>query len=105
MRPPGYICLADLDPEADLLVSDFLDLLGERFGTLDLAWRDGFHQDPHGSITKKDVMEACAALGYAHDAEKLYRCLQTSPGKQLITIWDIDPACSRTRKRGFEVGH
>eukprot|EP00439_Symbiodinium_sp_Y106_P045532 s4048_g5.t2 len=98
----GYICLADLDPEADVLVSDFLDLLGERFGTLDLAWRDGFHQDPHGSITKKDVMEACAALGYAHDAEKLYGCLQTSPGKQLITIWDIDPACSRSRKRGLE---
>lgn len=98
----GYICLADLDPEADVLVSDFLDLLGERFGTLDLAWRDGFHQDPHGSITKKDVIEACAALGYAHDAEKLYRCLQTSPGKQLITIWDIDPVCSRSRKRGLE---
>ncbi|CAJ1426521.1 unnamed protein product [Effrenium voratum] len=99
----GFICLADLDPEADLLVADFLALLGEHFETLDLAWRDGFHQDPHGSITRKDLLEACTTLRYDHDPEKLFKCLQPSPGKVLLTIWDLDPACSRRRRRGMEV--
>lgn len=62
--------MGDIDPEADVLargarmwrcdyqVTDFLSLLQETFGTLEVAWKDGFHQDPHGSITKKALVEA-----------------------------------------------
>eukprot|EP00913_Durusdinium_trenchii_P018219 g17117.t1 len=94
----GFICLADLDQEADRMVSDFLSLLGDHFGTLEAAWKEGFHQDPHGSITKKDLVEACGSLGYAHDAEKLFKCLQ--PQKEVLTIWDLDPASSLRLQRG-----
>eukprot|EP00434_Breviolum_minutum_P037457 symbB.v1.2.033215.t1/scaffold4097.1/size44767/4 len=93
----GFICLGDIDPEADLLVSDFLSLLGEHFGTLNLAWKDGFHQDMHGSVTKKEVIEVCSSLGYNHDAEKLFKHL--SPQKTL-SIWDLDPACSQKLQSG-----
>ena len=93
----GFICLGDIDPEADLLVSDFLSLLGEHFGTLNLAWKDGFHQDMHGSVTKKEVIEVCSSLGYNHDAEKLFKHL--SPQKNL-SIWDLDPACSQKLQSG-----
>lgn len=94
----GFVCLGDIDPEADLLVSDFLSLLGDRFGTLDIAWKDGFHQDPpHGSVSKEEVVEVCSSLGYKHDAEKLFKCL--SPQKNL-TIWDLDPACSQKLQSG-----
>eukprot|EP00440_Ansanella_granifera_P041816 gb/GFBE01045337.1/.p1 GENE.gb/GFBE01045337.1/~~gb/GFBE01045337.1/.p1 ORF type:complete len:1196 (+),score=297.39 gb/GFBE01045337.1/:1-3588(+) len=98
----GHISLRDLDPEAEEIVSTFLKMLGERFGTLDLAWRDGFHQDPHGTITKHDITEACSTLGYPYDPNKLFKCLQPAPGKILLTIWDLDPLCSRKRERGYE---
>lgn len=97
----GHISLRDLCPEEDEIVNSFLKLLGETFKTIELAWRDGFHQDPHGSISKKDLAEACSKLGYPYDMEKLFKCLQPSPGKQLITIWDLDPECSRMRARGL----
>jgi len=94
----GFVCFGDIDPEADLLVSDFLSLLGDRFGTLDVAWKDGFHQDPpHGSVSKEEVVKVCSSLGYKHDAEKLFKCL--SPQKNL-TIWDLDPACSQKLQSG-----
>eukprot|EP00931_Biecheleriopsis_adriatica_P007443 TRINITY_DN108721_c0_g1_i1.p1 TRINITY_DN108721_c0_g1~~TRINITY_DN108721_c0_g1_i1.p1 ORF type:complete len:1204 (+),score=286.18 TRINITY_DN108721_c0_g1_i1:87-3614(+) len=96
----GTISLRDLDPEAEEMVSCFLKLLGERFGTLDIAWRDGFHQDPHGTITKQEIVEACNLLGYPYDPNKLFRCLQPNAGKILLTIWDLDPECSRKRQRG-----
>ena len=154
-----------------------------------ISWReDGFHQDPHGSITKKDVMEAISeafaksryplllllllllqlqllllllllpaltvlsgSIGILAPrrprklgllARHVQRwatrttqrsftdacsglrswsrsCLrsarfgvlllgfprQTSPGKQLITIWDIDPACSRSLDRSHQTRH
>lgn len=98
-----YICIKDLDPEADELVTSFLALLTERYGTLEAAWRQGFRQDPHGSIDGQAMQEACERMGYTSDIPKLFRCLQPANGKQLITIWDLDPACTRQRQRGEEV--
>lgn len=96
----GYILLRDLDPEADDHVTSLLSLLIDRYGDIDSAWKYGFNKDPHDSIDEAELKEACEQLGYQHDVRKLMKCLQTMPGRQLITIWDLDPACSRKRAQG-----
>jgi Ca2+-binding EF-hand superfamily protein len=96
----GYVTIKDVDPEADMLVSSFLTLLGEKYGLIETAWREGFHQDPHGSINIEQLESGCQYLDYPHDPKQLFKCLQPGPGKQLITIWDLDPACTRQRNRG-----
>jgi len=96
----GFIALEDLDPEAHELVSSFLQLLSMRYGDLDTAWRDCFNKDPHGSIDEGELKEACDILGYTHSAHRLFKCMQTTKGRALITIWDLDPQCTRKRQRG-----
>jgi len=100
VKKKGWVALKDLDPEADMLVGDFLLLLATRYGTLDNAWKVGFNKDPHGCIDEKELTEACQQLGYEHDAKTLFQCLSPVPGRQLITIWDLDPLCTRNRQRG-----
>lgn len=95
-----FIRLKDLDPEADEIITSFLALLGSNFGELDNAWRLGFKKDPHDSIDEEGLRKACEAMGYSHDVQKLFRCLQPVPGRQLITIWDLDPECTRKKQRG-----
>jgi len=96
----GYVLLKDLDPEADDHVSSLLALLTERFGDLDSAWKYGFNKDPHDSIDEAELKKACDELGYQRDVHKLMKCLQPLPGRQLITIWDLDPVCSKRRAQG-----
>jgi len=95
-----FITLKDLDPEADEIITSFLDMFGKEYGELERGWRLGFKKDPHDSIDIEGLREACQALGYPHDVGKLFRCLQPMPGRQLITIWDLDPNCTRKRQRG-----
>jgi len=96
----GHISLMEIDPEAHELVSTFLKLLSERYEHLDRAWKEGFHKDPHEALDEKELVKACEALGYPFDTHKLFRCLQPVPGRPLITIWDLDPMCTRLRQRG-----
>jgi len=96
----GHIALRDLDMEADDMVNNFLNLLSDKYGTLDNAWKFGFGKDPHDSITVQELTEACGVLGYEHDPAKLFKFLQRVPGWQVLTIWDIDPLCTRKRQRG-----
>lgn len=98
----GVILLQDLDFEAHEHVTSFLTMLSHRYGDLDNAWKSGFNKDPHDSIDEQELKEACDTLSYPHDAHKLFKCLQPMPGRQLITIWDLDPACSRKRAQGKE---
>lgn len=99
----GHIALKDIDPEADLIVNDFLLLLASQYGTLDDAWKLGFGKDPHETIDEVQLGEACTKLGFSHSPKQLFKCLQPVPGKLLITIWDLDPFCTRKRQRGEEV--
>eukprot|EP00931_Biecheleriopsis_adriatica_P102796 TRINITY_DN77725_c0_g1_i1.p1 TRINITY_DN77725_c0_g1~~TRINITY_DN77725_c0_g1_i1.p1 ORF type:complete len:1764 (-),score=486.63 TRINITY_DN77725_c0_g1_i1:84-5375(-) len=99
-RDLGCLTLKDLDPEADELVNSFLDLLKERYGHVDIAWTKGFGKDPHDSIDEGELVKACEVMGYPHSAKKLFKCLVPDKGKVLLTIWDIDPVCSRERARG-----
>mmetsp|Transcript_10590 Transcript_10590/g.19567 ORF Transcript_10590/g.19567 Transcript_10590/m.19567 type:complete len:1194 (+) Transcript_10590:224-3805(+) len=96
----GCITFRDLDKEADDLISSFTALLAERFGHLDHAWKKGFNKDPHDSITEVELVEVCKRLEYPHDAHKLFKALQPMRGRLLLTIWDIDPMCTRKRMRG-----
>jgi len=96
----GFISLRDLDPEADELVGSFLKMLADKYGTLDNAWKHGFNKDPHDSIDRQTLEDACKALQYPHNARELFLCLQPVPGRQLLTIWDIDPLCTRKKQRG-----
>lgn len=96
----GYILLKDMDQDADNHVSSLTALLVERYGDLDNAWRNGFNKDPHDSIDHAELIQACSTLGYPHDPHKLFKCLQPMPGRQLITIWDLDPADSRKKAQG-----
>mmetsp|Transcript_47990 Transcript_47990/g.114057 ORF Transcript_47990/g.114057 Transcript_47990/m.114057 type:complete len:1185 (-) Transcript_47990:90-3644(-) len=96
----GYINMSDLDPEAYTSISSFLGLLEDTYGDIDTAWRKGFGKDPHDSIDEQELAGACEALGYNGSARKLFKALQPMPGRNLITIWDLDPECSRKRQRG-----
>lgn len=96
----GYVTLRDLDPRADDLVSTFLRMLAQRYEDIDGAWKFGFHKDPHEAMDKAQLKEACDAIGYPYDPQELFQCLQPVPGRQLITIWDLDPLCNRKRERG-----
>jgi len=96
----GSINLRDLDPEAHEHVTSFLKLLSDRYGDLDNAWKMGFNKDPHDSIDETELKEACDALSFPLDPHKLFMCLQPMPGRQLITIWDLDPLASRKRAQG-----
>jgi len=98
----GYITLRELDPKADELVTTFLKLLGERFGTIDEAWKAGFGKDPHESIDEPLLEKMCGELGYPHSSHKLFKYLQPFRGGICLTIWDIDPECTRKRQRGDE---
>jgi len=60
----------------------------------------GFGKDPHDSCDENELKEACKAVGYAYDPHKLFKCLQSVPGRVLLTIWDLDCLCSRKRQRG-----
>lgn len=95
----GHITIKDLDLEADELVNSFLKMLAERFGTLDKAWKVGFGRDAHDSVDEAALKVACEAMGYAHDSQKLFRCLHP-PGRMCLTIWDLDPEAARKRKQG-----
>eukprot|EP00927_Polykrikos_kofoidii_P065082 TRINITY_DN60881_c0_g1_i1.p1 TRINITY_DN60881_c0_g1~~TRINITY_DN60881_c0_g1_i1.p1 ORF type:complete len:1267 (+),score=247.96 TRINITY_DN60881_c0_g1_i1:71-3871(+) len=96
----GYVVLKDFDEKAHNLVKSFHEKLLSEFGSLDDAWRKGFGKDPHECIDEAQLVEACQSIGYEHDAQKLFRCLQSMPGKQQLTIWDIDPESNRKRERG-----
>jgi len=96
----GHISLKELDPEMDNMVNSLLNLLTDRYGTIDNAWRVGFGKDPHDSCDFRELNEACDVLGYPYDVQKLFKALQPMPGRALLTIWDIDPSCNRKRQRG-----
>lgn len=106
----GFLSLEDLDKESNELITSFLKLLGEKYGDLDNAWREGFGKDPHDSIDLAALTKVCGELAYPHDVSKLFKQLQPlsnhskhmlSKGMLLgITIWNIDPQCSRKRARG-----
>jgi len=98
----GFISLKELDPTADELVTTFLQLLGDRFGTIDEAWKSGFGKDPHESIDEPALDKMCRNLGYSHSSHKLFKYLQPFRGGICLTIWDIDPECTRKRQRGDE---
>jgi len=97
-----HLALKDLDPEADELVNSFLTMLASQYGTLDDAWKLGFGKDPNETVDEQLLTEACQKLGYGFSPKKLWRCLQPTPGKQQITIWDLDPSCTRKKQRGEE---
>eukprot|EP00747_Dinoflagellata_sp_TGD_P027280 gnl/TRDRNA2_/TRDRNA2_132519_c0_seq1.p1 gnl/TRDRNA2_/TRDRNA2_132519_c0~~gnl/TRDRNA2_/TRDRNA2_132519_c0_seq1.p1 ORF type:complete len:1424 (-),score=306.60 gnl/TRDRNA2_/TRDRNA2_132519_c0_seq1:173-3874(-) len=96
----GSITIREIDAKADDLVKCFMLLIKERFGDIDAMWKVGFGKDPHDSIDEGTLTKACEELGYPYDAKKLFRTLQPMPGRQLITIWDIDPECARRKARG-----
>lgn len=98
----SYILLRDLDAASDSYVTSFHALLKEKYGNLDTAWRKAFNRDPHDSIDEAELAQACTTLGYPHDARKLFKCLQMVPGRQLITIWDLEAATARKRVHGKE---
>ncbi|CAE8598349.1 unnamed protein product, partial [Polarella glacialis] len=78
----------------------FLELLTLRYGHLDIAWKKGFGKDPHDTLDRGELEKALAVLGYPHSAKKLFKALIPDKGKVLLTIWDLDPSCSRERARG-----
>lgn len=96
----GHIAIKDMDPMAHEVTTSFMNLLSERFGTLDKAWTQGFGKDPHDSLTAQELAKGCETLGFSYSAKELFKYLQPLPGRQLITIWDFDPACARKRQRG-----
>jgi len=97
----GHITLNEIDPEVHAMVTNFLGLLCQRYTTLDRAWRVGFRKDPHGCIDEGEMTKMCADLGISQaHASKLFHSLQPMPGRALLSIWDLDPECSRKRKRG-----
>jgi len=96
----GCILLKDLDPEADNILTSFLDLLAKKYGDLDTAWTEGFHKSTHDSIDEGLLTQACKKMGWSGDAHKLFKCFQPAPGKVLITIWDLDPSVARSKQQG-----
>jgi len=97
----GYISLHELDPKVHTMVVHFLALLSEKYGTLDRAWRKGFGKDPHGACDLQELEKVCQVLDYTEaDPKVLFNSLQPIPGRGLISIWDLDPECSRKRARG-----
>jgi Ca2+-binding EF-hand superfamily protein len=96
----GCILLKDLDPEADQILSSFLELLAKKYGDLDTAWIDGFHKSTHDSVDEGLLAQACKKMGWDGDAHKLFKCFQPAPGRQLITIWDLDPSVARSKQQG-----
>eukprot|EP00930_Biecheleria_cincta_P015347 TRINITY_DN12838_c0_g1_i2.p1 TRINITY_DN12838_c0_g1~~TRINITY_DN12838_c0_g1_i2.p1 ORF type:complete len:1659 (-),score=424.51 TRINITY_DN12838_c0_g1_i2:53-5029(-) len=99
-KEKGHITLKDLDPHGEELVRSFLELLKERYGHVDIAWRKGFGKDPHDSIDEGELKKACQVLGYPHSIKKLFKYLVPMKGQLSLTIWDIDPTCERERARG-----
>eukprot|EP00928_Gymnodinium_smaydae_P031197 TRINITY_DN22975_c0_g1_i1.p1 TRINITY_DN22975_c0_g1~~TRINITY_DN22975_c0_g1_i1.p1 ORF type:complete len:1304 (+),score=175.48 TRINITY_DN22975_c0_g1_i1:55-3966(+) len=98
----GQVRLKDIDPRADELVASFLQLLAARYSTIDRAWKKGFGKDILEPADEGTLKVVCDSIGYPHNARALFRCLQPVPGRQLITIWDVDPLCTRKRQRGEE---
>mmetsp|Transcript_102339 Transcript_102339/g.328169 ORF Transcript_102339/g.328169 Transcript_102339/m.328169 type:complete len:870 (+) Transcript_102339:93-2702(+) len=98
----GHISLMELDKPAHERINSFLTLLNEKYGDLDTAWKFGFGKDTHGSLDRAELREACKALAYPHNTDQLFVDLMPMPGRLLLTIWDIDPECTRQRARGHK---
>jgi len=96
----GHIALRHIDPEADELVVTFLQLLADKFGNLDDAWRYGFGKEDCEPVDEAALTSACTNIGYPHSAKTLFKCLQPAPGRQHITIWELDRVAARRRARG-----
>mmetsp|Transcript_6314 Transcript_6314/g.15158 ORF Transcript_6314/g.15158 Transcript_6314/m.15158 type:complete len:1113 (-) Transcript_6314:141-3479(-) len=93
-----HISLEDFDKEAFDIIHAYLNLLEERFGNLDEAWSGGFGKDPNETIDIEELRSSCQALNYEGDVKKLFKCLMPYAGKTQITIWDLDPECTRKRQ-------
>jgi hypothetical protein len=79
-------------------------LLTERYGDLDTAWKKAFDKDLHDSIVYTELRDACGTLGYPHDTKALFKALHP-PGRNCITIWDLDPVASRKKLQGKDEQH
>jgi len=99
----GFIAFKDLDAKADAMVSSFLNMLNERYGSVDLAWKKGFKKDVFETIDMPTLEKMCETLGYRYRVEKLFKCLMPHKGMILLAVSDLDPSCTRKRQRGEDL--
>lgn len=95
----GAVTLRDLDEEAHKVIAEFRELLLEKYGTYDKGFK-AMDTDKNGTIEANEMVEACAAIGYSKDPDKLFKYLRDGPGKRNITMADLDPAAMEAFYRG-----
>eukprot|EP00927_Polykrikos_kofoidii_P023054 TRINITY_DN21348_c0_g1_i1.p1 TRINITY_DN21348_c0_g1~~TRINITY_DN21348_c0_g1_i1.p1 ORF type:complete len:1222 (-),score=234.60 TRINITY_DN21348_c0_g1_i1:133-3660(-) len=99
----GYVSLYELDPKTDEMLNEFFDIIIDRFGDLEKAWKEGFHKDPARSIDFHDLEVMCKRYKCPlnGDIEGLFNALQPVFGSRAFGLWDIEGLFAlRLRLRG-----
>eukprot|EP00930_Biecheleria_cincta_P070568 TRINITY_DN58201_c0_g1_i1.p1 TRINITY_DN58201_c0_g1~~TRINITY_DN58201_c0_g1_i1.p1 ORF type:complete len:1469 (+),score=331.35 TRINITY_DN58201_c0_g1_i1:26-4408(+) len=99
----GNVTLGELDPAADMVLTDFHDIVKASFGGNYIeAWRE-LDIGKKGRLTEEDFVERCDALGYNGDASLLFKYLLDKVENSFITLDDLDPqAAHELRMNGIE---
>jgi Ca2+-binding EF-hand superfamily protein len=95
----GHVTLKDFDSEAHDILTEFRGLLLNRYGTYIKGWK-AMDRNGTGVLEEHEIAPACQRIGYTKDPVKLFRYLVSGPGKNRITMADIDPAAMDAYWRG-----
>mmetsp|Transcript_45972 Transcript_45972/g.82781 ORF Transcript_45972/g.82781 Transcript_45972/m.82781 type:complete len:1206 (+) Transcript_45972:75-3692(+) len=95
----GHLLLEDLDAESADIIKSFRKLLLKKYGSYIKAWA-ALDYNKSNSLDVDELVTVCKYIGYKHDAKTLFRCLVEFPGKQSISMGDLDPAAMRAYYRG-----
>jgi len=123
----GFIELVDLDPETDLLLSEFREKCNEHYGNMLLAWVKGMDRNGNGSVDEKQFVRVCKDVGFVGldvtdggrpadgsaggdeagtaserptPAQRLFRLLKPEAGRTWMTLKDFDVAANNALCRG-----
>jgi len=93
----GVISFDEVDLEWFNKLKLFRELLLERFGDYDTAWK-GFDRDKRNKLEIDDFVRVCGDMGYTADPKALFKQLAKNLGRQFLTMEDLLAASTMVTK-------
>merc|ERR1719421_2729183 len=106
----GFVEMREWAPEIAALMDSFMKCLKDKHGgSLIKAWKESLDTDKSGRLSKDELVEAMAKLGWDGDAAKVYRLLDYDKSG-FISLEEIDEKAAQGMERGddllgLDVGH
>lgn len=103
-KKAGVLRLSDLDPQAEALLSEFREKLGNQHGNMLKAWTSAFDPQGRGVVGQDRFVTQCNDAGFTGDAAKLFHMLQDkgdggSSGQKYLSLREFDLRAHRAYGR------